>query len=251
MQLRILRTAEELASAAAEHAAESLAKLLETRERARVLAATGASQMRFLERLTEKYYLDWNRVEIFHLDEYAGLGMDHPASFARYIKQRFVDRTGIRRYHLLDGTWKLKEMAAEMGREIRKARIDLAFVGIGENGHLAFNDPPADFETDEAYIVVELDRTCREQQVGEGWFARLEDVPERAISISIPELLKSREILCVVPDERKARAVKACLEGPISPEAPASALRAHPNTTIFLDAGSASLLTRGAGDPVS
>jgi glucosamine-6-phosphate deaminase len=242
--VKIFPTKNSLAEAAADHAAQSLCNLLTRRHSVRLLAATGASQIEFLEQLTAKRDIDWTRIELFHLDEYAGLGIDHPASFARYIKERIVRPTGIVHYHLLDGARDPREMLREIDREITSAPIDLAFVGIGENGHLAFNDPPADFETEEPYLLVELDRACREQQVGEGWFPSLDDVPKQAISVSIPQLLKSREILCVVPDARKAAAVKACLEGPMSPEAPASVLRAHPNTTIFLDTDSASLLTR-------
>lgn len=233
----------ELARAAAEHASNSLRALLLKQDNIRLLAATGASQIDFLDRLTAFPDLDWARVELFHLDEYVGLGFEHPASFAHYIKKRIIERTGIVRYHLLDGARDPAEVVAEMNREIARAPIDLAFVGIGENGHLAFNDPPADFETEEPYVIVTLDQACRAQQVGEAWFASVNDVPMQAISISIPQLLKSREILCIVPDQRKAAAVKACLEGPLSPAAPASALRAHPNTTIFLDTDSASLLS--------
>jgi glucosamine-6-phosphate deaminase len=241
--VRIFQTKDEMASAAANHAADSLRRLLEKQDTVRLLAATGASQFEFLERLTSNAFLDWRRVELFHLDEYVGIGADHPASFARYIKERIINRTGIERYHLLDGTRDPHQVATEMGREINSAPVDIAFAGIGENGHLAFNDPPADFEAGEAYLVVELDEACRKQQVGEGWFASVEEVPSQAISISIPQLLRAKEILCIVPDRRKAPAVKACLEGPMSPMAPASALRVHPNTTIFLDADSASLLS--------
>jgi glucosamine-6-phosphate deaminase len=241
--IRIFRTKDEMASAAANHAAGSLQRLLETQGTVRLLAATGASQLEFLGRLTSNTSIDWRRVELFHLDEYVGVGPGHPASFARYIKERIIDRTGIQRFHLLDGTRDPHQVATEMGREINAAPVDLAFAGIGENGHLAFNDPPADFEAQDAYLVVDLDQACRKQQVGEGWFASVDDVPKQAISISIPQLLKAKEILCIVPDRRKAPAVKACLEGPMSPMAPASALRVHSNTTIFLDADSASLLS--------
>jgi glucosamine-6-phosphate deaminase len=242
--IRVFSTPAEMGGAAAEHAAQSLQALLNKQDHVRLLAATGASQIEFLDRLTAHRDLDWARVELFHLDEYIGLGIDHPASFARYIQQRILDRTGIRRHHLLDGARDPHQVVAEVSREITRAPIDLAFVGIGENGHLAFNDPPADFETEDPYLIVALDQACRAQQVAEGWFSSIDDVPQQAISISIPQLLKAREILCVVPDRRKAAAVKACLDGPLSPSAPASALRAHPNTTIFLDADSASLLDK-------
>ncbi len=249
--VRIFPAKKEMAQAAAEHAAESLRALLQKQDTVRLLAATGASQIEFLDQLTAKRDIEWSRIELFHLDEYVGLGPAHPASFARYIQQRIIDRTGIKVYHLLNGTRPPREVLTAMNREIARARVDLAFVGIGENGHLAFNDPPADFETDEPYLIVNLDQACREQQVGEGWFRSVDEVPNQAISISIHQLLRAREILCVVPDQRKAAAVKACLEGPLSPLAPASALRAHPNTTIFLDAGSASLLNSDADNPIS
>jgi glucosamine-6-phosphate deaminase len=207
----------------------------------RLLAATGNSQLKFLEVLTRES-LDWGRVELFHLDEYVGLPETHPASFAHYIKTRIIDPTGTRTYHLLRGDDNPERVAAEMSEAITVATIDLAFAGIGENGHLAFNDPPADFATRQPYIVVDLDERCRQQQVGEGWFPSLSDVPSRAISISIAQLLSSEEIICVVPDRRKAEAVAACLEGPITPFWPASILRSHPNTTVYLDRESASLL---------
>ncbi len=241
--VRIFPGKAEMASAAAEHASNSLRDLLQKQNIVRLLAATGASQIEFLDALTSQPQIEWTRVELFHLDEYVGIGADHPASFARYIKERIVNRTGIKRYHLLDGNGNPQDIAAGMSHEISAAPIDLAFAGIGENGHLAFNDPPADFDTEAPYLVVDLDQACRQQQVGEGWFTSIDDVPKQAITISIPQLLKAKEILCVVPDGRKANAVKACLDGPISPQAPASVLRAHPNTTIFLDADSAALLT--------
>ena len=231
-----------MARAAAEHAERSLRALLVDFRNVRLLAATGASQLEFLDALAGETGIDWPRVELFHLDEYAGIGIDHPASFARYIKERVVDRFGIRNYHLLEGLRDPHELAREMSAELSAAKAQIAFCGIGENGHLAFNDPPADFYATEPYIVVELDQACRRQQVGEGWFLSIEDVPKQAITISIPWLLKASEILCIVPDARKARAVKACLEGPVSPMAPASILRAHPNAHIYLDVESAGLL---------
>jgi glucosamine-6-phosphate deaminase len=248
---KIFPSSEQLALAAAEHAAASLRTLLQYQDSVRLLAATGASQLQFLEHLTARHDIDWPRIELFHLDEYVGLGIDHPASFARYIKHRIIDRTGILHYHLLDGTRPPREVLTAINQEISSARVDLAFAGIGENGHLAFNDPPADFETEQPYLLVTLDPACRSQQVGEGWFASLDEVPRQAISISIHQLLKTKEILCIVPDRRKAAAVKACLEGPLSPSAPASALRAHPNTTVFLDADSASLLSSDPDNPIS
>ena len=197
---------------------------------ARIIAATGASQFEFLSALTEMPDVDWRSVELFHLDEYVNLPMTHPASFRRYLVERLIERTGIERYHLLDGEKDPAEVCRSVGEALRASPVDVAFVGIGENGHLAFNDPPADFDTEEPYLVVRLDEACRRQQVGEGWFSGLREVPEQAISMSIRQILKSREVVCVVPDARKASTVKACLEGEISPLHPASILRTHTRT---------------------
>ena len=240
--VKIFNSKDELATAAASHAAESLGQLLNQRSTVRILVATGASQLKFLELLTEVRDLDWSRVELFHLDEYIGIGDEHPASFARYIHERVVAPAGIVRYHLLDGSREPFGVVAEMSALITAAPIDLAFAGIGENGHLAFNDPPADFETDDPYLIVNLDERCRRQQVGEGWFGSLHEVPRQAISISVKQLLQAREIISVVPGKQKAMAVSACLRGEVTPLVPASALRLHPQTTIYLDRDSASLL---------
>jgi glucosamine-6-phosphate deaminase len=179
---------------------------------------------------------------MFHLDEYPGLPITHPASFRKYLLERLIEPAGIADYHLLDGEADPAEVCRRAGAEISAAPIDVAFVGIGENGHLAFNDPPADFETDEPYIVVSLDEACRRQQVGEGWFASLDEVPKQAISMTVKQILKAREIVCVVPDARKAKAVKNCFEYEISPQFPASILRKHGAATVYLDTESSSLL---------
>jgi glucosamine-6-phosphate deaminase len=209
------------------------------------VVGTGASQFEFLESLTRRRDVPWDAVEMFHLDEYIGMSPDHPASFRKYLMERFIRPTGVRTYHLLDGTGDPAEVCRTAGAAIQSAPIDLAFVGIGENGHLAFNDPPADFTTTEPFIIVQLDEPCRRQQVGEGWFTSIGDVPERAITMSIRQILASREIICVVPDARKAGAVKRCLEGPVGPDAPASILQTHQNTTVYLDRASAALLQPG------
>jgi glucosamine-6-phosphate deaminase len=232
-----------LGQAAAEQAATAIRQAITANRTARIIAATGASQFEFLEALTKVPDLDWTKVEMFHLDEYVGMSISHPASFRKYLLERFIHPTGITNYHLLDGEANLAETCARLGAEISVAPIDVAFVGIGENGHLAFNDPPADFETETPYLVVKLDEACRQQQFGEGWFPTFEDVPTQAISMSIKQIMKSREIICVVPDARKANAVKACLEGEISPLAPASILRTHSNVTVYLDHDSAALLS--------
>jgi glucosamine-6-phosphate deaminase len=235
-----------MSRAAARHAAQSLRAAIHERGEARIVAATGASQFEFLDALTTSPDIDWTRVEMFHLDEYVGLPASHPASFRRYLRERLIDRTGITRYHLIDAEHDAAEAADRVGRELARAAVDVAFVGIGENGHLAFNDPPADFETRRSYLVVTLDAACRQQQVGEGWFTSVEEVPARAVSMSVHQILESREIVCVVPDGRKARAVQACVEGDMSPMAPASILRTHANTTIYLDRESAGLLAPAA-----
>jgi len=233
-----------LAKAAAAEAATTIGRAVRERGRARIIAATGASQFEFLDDLTKTPGMDWKAVEMFHLDEYVGLAGDHPASFQKYLRERLIDKVGIIHYHFLSGTGDPQQVIAAVTAEIRKAPIDIAFVGIGENGHLAFNDPPANFETEEAFLVVDLDDACRRQQLGEGWFPTLDEVPRRAISMTIPEILKAREILCIVPDARKAQAVEKCFDGEISPLAPASALRTHPNTLVYLDRDSAALLKR-------
>jgi len=232
----------QLGEDAARQAADAIRRAISERGRARIIAATGASQFEFLSALTKATGVDWARVEIFHLDEYVGLPITHPASFRKYLLERLIGPAGIANYHLLDGEADPDEVCKRVGEEISAASIDVAFVGIGENGHLAFNDPPADFETDEPYIIVELDEDCRRQQVGEGWFAGLDDVPKQAISMTVKQILKALEIVCVAPDARKAEAVKNCFENEISPQFPASILRSHDNTTVYLDTESSSML---------
>jgi glucosamine-6-phosphate deaminase len=248
MDIRVFDSKQDLGRAAAERAAAAIAEAIVRAGEARVIAATGVSQFEFLDALTATPGVDWSRVEMFHLDEYVGVPDTHPASFRRYLRERIVERVHPRAFHFLAGD------AADPGAECRRvgerlagSPIDVAFVGIGENGHLAFNDPPADFETEVPYLVVDLDDACRRQQMGEGWFASLEDVPRRAISMSIRQILKAREILCVVPDARKAKAVRDCLEGEVSPAHPSSILQTHPATTVYLDRDSAALLRSGRG----
>jgi glucosamine-6-phosphate deaminase len=212
----------------------------------RLIAATGASQIEFLDALTTEPGIKWSHVELFHLDEYIGLPATHRASFRRFLRDRLIDKVGITRYHLLDGEGDPQQVAEHIGAFLAERPADVAFVGIGENGHLAFNDPPADFTTEQPYLLVTLDEACRRQQVGEGWFARMEDVPTRAISMSVRQILKTAEIIAVVPDRRKANAVKLCVEGPVSPLMPASILQTHAHTTLYLDRDSAALLTPSA-----
>jgi glucosamine-6-phosphate deaminase len=240
-----------LSKAAAEQAATVMRRAIQDHGRARIVVATGTSQIDFLDELTKAENIDWLRVEMFHLDEYIGLPITHPASFRKYLLERLIHKTGITQYHLLDGDSDPREVVRRIGEELRSMPIDVAFAGMGENGHLAFNDPPADFETEEPYLIVNLDETCRRQQVGEGWFADISEVPRQAISMSVLQILKAKEIISVVSDGRKAQAVKLCIEGPIGPMAPASILRNHPATTIYLDKESASLLSRSTLDALA
>jgi glucosamine-6-phosphate deaminase len=242
MRIAVFPDKKSLAKSAAAAAADALRLSIQKHGSARIIAATGAAQFEFLELLTQTPGIDWSKVEMFHLDEYIGIPSDHPASFRKFLLERLVNKTGITRYHLLDGGRDPQEVIATVSAEIRKAPIDIAFVGIGENGHLAFNDPPADFETDEAYIVVELDEACRRQQLGEGWFKGMDDVPRRAISMTVRQVLKAEQILAIVPDTRKAPAIAKCFGGEVTPMAPASILRTHPNTVLYLDENSAALL---------
>jgi glucosamine-6-phosphate deaminase len=243
MDVRVFKTKPDMAAAAAALAAAALREAIAVRGRAHVIAATGASQFEFLDALVQAPDIEWPRTVFFHLDEYVGLPETHPASFRRYLKERIVDRVHPGAFHFIEGDAADPHAEAQrVGAILARHPIDVAFVGIGENGHLAFNDPPADFAARDPYLVLTLDEACRRQQLGEGWFPRLEDVPGRAISMSIPQILKSAQILCIVPDARKAQAVRDCLEGDVSPRHPASALQGHPRTTVFLDEPSASLL---------
>jgi glucosamine-6-phosphate deaminase len=243
VDIKIFPDKQALASAAADRAASIIRNSIMQRGHARIIAATGASQFEFLEALTSLPEIGWGRVEMFHLDEYVGIPDTHPASFCKYLRERLIDKAGIEKYHLLNGTGDTAAVITEVGRELQCAPIDVAFVGVGENGHLAFNDPPADFNTDEPYAVVGLDEACRRQQLNEGWFSSLEDVPKHAISMTIRQILKAGNILCIVPDARKAQAAKNCFEGRVSPMAPASALQNHAATIVYLDPLSSSLLS--------
>jgi glucosamine-6-phosphate deaminase len=243
MRIRVFEDRNSLGQAAAVQAAAAMKRALAEHGNARIIGASAASQYEFLDALTRTPGIDWKRVELFHLDEYIGLPMSHPASFCKFLEDRLISRTGIVDAHLLNGEEDPQKVIRETGEAIRTTPADVAFVGIGENGHLAFNDPPADFEVEEPFIVVSLDEACRQQQVGEGWFPDLSAVPRQAISMSVRQVLKAREILAVVPGPKKAQAIKACFDGPLSPMAPSSILRTHANATIYLDRESAELLT--------
>jgi glucosamine-6-phosphate deaminase len=213
---------------------------------ANIIVATGASQFEMLSHLIVEPDIAWNKVTAFHLDEYVGLTITHPASFRLYLWQRFASKLALplKAFHYVNAETNPQKECDRLGEIIRQHPIDVAFVGIGENGHLAFNDPPADFETEKAYLVVNLDEACRKQQMGEGWFKTLNDVPKQAISMSCREIMKSGAIICTVPDERKARAVQGCVEGPVTNMMPGSILQKHGTCDLFLDTASASRLKR-------
>jgi len=246
MDVIVSDTKQACGESAAGRAARAICDAIEARGGAAIIVATGASQFEMLGALVAAGGIDWPKVTCFHLDEYIGLPASHPASFRRYLKERFVDRLPAppAAFHYVNG--EAADPHAEcrrLGDLIRDHTIDAAMVGIGENGHLAFNDPPADFETTEPYLVVDLDEACRRQQLGEGWFESLEDVPRRAISMSVRQIMASRAIVCTVPDARKAEAVRKSVEGPVTPEVPASILQEHAAATLYLDQGSASELS--------
>ena len=245
MKVKTFETKKEMGKAAAKEAAKILISAIKEKGEAVFVAATGASQFEFLKALTSISSIDWSRTTMFHLDEYIGIPENHPASFRKYLKEKLINKVHPGAVHLIKGEAEDPELeCGRLNRIIGKKEIDVSFVGIGENGHLAFNDPPADFDTKRPYIVVKLDEACRRQQLTEGWFNSLKEVPHKAISMSIKQVMKSRNIICTVPDARKAQAVKDCLEGTISPEHPASILRKHKEVFLFLDKDSAKLLKK-------
>ncbi len=244
MKLITAENKQDLGKQAAQHGADLIRRALKKNGAANIIVATGASQFEMLATLVNEK-IDWHKVTAFHLDEYVGLPITHGASFRGYLWQRFVSKLPLplASFHYINAQDKAEAECQRLGKIIQKYPIDVAFIGIGENGHVAFNDPPADFKTTKPFIVVDLDEACRRQQLGEGWFKTLRDVPKRAISMSVNHIMKSMSIICSVPDHRKADAVQKCLKGSISPEAPASILQKHRNATIYLDPDSASLLS--------
>jgi glucosamine-6-phosphate deaminase len=242
LKVRRFATVADLAADAANGAAETITKAQAERGHANVMLATGNSQLAFLDVLTG-LDIDWSSVTVLHMDEYAGVGEDHPASFARYIRHRVVDKVQPAAALLIDGTNDTDAEIARYTQVLADHPLDLTCLGIGENGHLAFNDPPvADFDDPVDVKEVELDAACRQQQVGEGHFPNIDAVPRTAITLTIPALLRAHRVLAIVPEQRKAEAVRAALTGPITTTCPASILRRNTHATLFLDAESASLL---------
>ncbi|RDB07245.1 glucosamine-6-phosphate deaminase [Runella aurantiaca] len=244
MNIHLSKNAADLGEISGQKAAELVRNAIAAKGFANVILATGASQFGTLQALIADTAIDWSQVTMFHLDEYIGLPLSHPASFRKYLKERFLEQVPpLKASHLIDGEGDPEEECARLGALIAQFPIDVALVGIGENGHLAFNDPPADFDTENPYIVVNLDEPCRRQQMNEGWFPTLDDVPKQAISMSVKQIMKTAHLICSVPDLRKAQAVKDCLEHEVSNLYPASILQKHPNCSLYLDELSASLLS--------
>ena len=241
MNVEIMPDKPAMGKAAAAAGAELIRQAIAERGAANIIVATGASQFEMLEALVRESGVAWNLVTGFHLDEYVGLPIAHPASFRGYLWQRFVSKLPLppRAFYFLNAEEDPQRECERVGAVLREHPIDVAFVGIGENGHLAFNDPPADFETDRPYLVVDLDDACRRQQLGEGWFPTFEDVPKQAISMSVRQIMKSRAIVCTVPDERKAEAVGNAVDGGVTPDVPASILQRHERCTLYLDRAAA------------
>ena len=243
MKKYILNDPAALGNASGKEAAEKIKEAISQKGVANIILATGTSQFETLQQLLGDKEIDWSAVNMFHLDEYIGMPITHKASFRKYLMERFIQKVpSLRAAHLIDGEVDPASECKRLGQLILEHPIDVCLCGIGENGHLAFNDPPADFETTSPYIVVALDEACRNQQFGEGWFPTLDDVPKQAISMSIHQIMQSAHIICSVPDERKAKAVKDCLENEVSPLYPASILQQHPSCSLYLDKQSSCLL---------
>ena len=239
MSVVICRDAQELGNRAAALAAEYLKQKIADNGYARIVVSTGSSQFETFEALI-KSDVDWSSVEMFHLDEYVGLPETHKASFRKYLKERFVSKVNLKNAFFVDGT---PEGIAEISAKLLERPVDLGLIGIGENGHIAFNDPPADLETKEAYIIVNLNDTCKRQQVGEGWFANVDEVPKQAVSMTVYRIMQCEKIISCVPHKVKAWAVNAVLHDEATPMLPAAMLRSHKDWTLFIDEDSASLLS--------
>lgn len=245
VEVGISKDKKESGRLAAQRGAQIIRKKLHENGEATIVVATGASQFEMLEALVSEPDIDWSRITGFHLDEYVRIPMTHPASFRRYLWQRFISKLPLpmKAFHFLDGEGDAEAECQRANRLISEKTVDVAFIGIGENAHIAFNDPPADFDTTEPYLIVTLDEACRKQQLGEGWFPTFEDVPCQAITMSVQQIMKSETIICTVPDERKAAAVAAATQGDILPEVPASILQRHSDCHLFLDQPAASKLS--------
>lgn len=243
LTVTVCNNAKELGQRAARFSADIINRSIREKGHARIVLSTGMSQFETLEALV-KEEIDWSKVEMFHLDEYVALPETHKASFRKYLKERFLAFAPVKKAHLISGEGDLKEQIAELTREIRRDDIDIGLIGIGENAHIAFNDPPADFETTDAYLVVNLNETCKKQQMGEGWFPTLDDVPKQAISMSVYQIMQCKCIVSCVPHQVKAKAIYDMMNNNLSNAVPATMLKTHEDVHLFLDTESASLLNR-------
>ena len=243
MKLIVHNTKEELGLASAKHAASLIGEAIEKQGYARILLSTGASQFPFFTEFV-KQPIDWSKVEMFHLDEYVGISENHPASFKRYLLDRFVNVVHPGKYHLINGEKDPEKTIAELTALLNEKPVDVGLIGIGENAHIAFNDPPADFDDPRAYKVVTLDDRCLQQQIGEGWFKTVEETYKQAISMTCSQIMKCRHILCVVPYKVKAEAIYNTLSREVTPEVPATLMKRHANCTVYTDADSSALLTQ-------
>ena len=244
MNIHVAQSLVELGKAAGAKAAQMIRDAIAADGSASIILATGTSQFETLKQLISEENVEWNKVVMFHLDEYIGLPVTHPASFRKYLQERVLSELpALKAVNLINGETDAKAECERLGKLILAHPVDVALVGIGENGHLAFNDPPADFDTEDPYIIVKLDEACKKQQMGEGWFKSITEVPEYAISMSIKQILRSKNIICSVPDSRKALAIKNTLERPVNNLYPASILQLHPSCYCFLDNASAELIS--------
>jgi len=241
MRVIVSETPEELGQKVAEHVARLLNEAIEKNGEARWLMSTGASQFTSLEALL-KMNVDWTKVEAFHLDEYIGITSDHPASFVKYLKERVASKVQLKAFHFVDVSIGIDQIIKKLTEEVSEKQVDVGLIGIGENAHIAFNDPPADFTDTSSFKVVQLDEACRKQQLGEGWFPSLDDVPHTAITMTVSQIMKCRSIVSAVPYAVKAKAIQETLaaEKP-DPMVPASILKTHPDIVLYIDKGSASL----------
>lgn len=238
MIIHVYRTPEEMGNEAARLIAEKLNEAIERKGEARLLLSTGASQFEMIDALI-RMPVDFSRVTMFHLDEYVDLPVTHIASFRKYLQERFVDKVLLKEAVFVKGEGDVEANIAELTARIKEAPIDVGAIGIGENGHIAFNDPPADFDTEASYKVVNLDERCKRQQVGEGWFATVDDVPKQAISMTVKQIMACESIVSVVPHAVKAEAVKNTLERDVTNLVPATIMKTHPDFNLFLDSESA------------
>jgi glucosamine-6-phosphate deaminase len=234
MRLIVSKTPEELGAAVAAKTVALLNEAIKTKGSARIILSTGASQFETIKNLRVSD-VDWTKVEMFHLDEYIGVGAGHPAGFVNYLRERFIGGVLPVKAHFIDGLADPVQVMAKMTAELRNKPVDVALIGIGENAHIAFNDPPADFETKEAFIIVDLDDACKQQQVREGWFKTVDDVPKQAITMTPYQILQSRVILSAVPYNQKAKAVKLTVDNEPTPLIPATILKTHADWTLYVD----------------